>query len=192
MDLFHLDPEAFDTLATVPVNYHYNHPGSNIYHTTKPVIDLRPLRQGNAVYENVQEYLRILEIQQSGSESKSADTILAESMVKINWGPPFLAPFSNHENGVAKPALPALNRKVERWHRAAAKFNTLLQRPDYLFERKMSPGDCVLFDNTRTLHSRKAFDAADVGKPRWLRGAYVDKDPFMSKLRVLQNKYRVP
>ena len=84
--------------------------------------------------------------------------------------------------------LNALNSKVEKWHTAAAKFNRLLQRPELLFERKLNPGDCVLFDNTRTLHSRKAFGHADVGKPRWLRGTYVDKDPFMSRWRVLQNK----
>lgn len=28
VDLFHTDIEAFDILATVPVNYHYNHPDS--------------------------------------------------------------------------------------------------------------------------------------------------------------------
>ncbi|EEU43603.1 uncharacterized protein NECHADRAFT_45388, partial [Fusarium vanettenii 77-13-4] len=155
VDLFETDMEAFDTLATVPVNYHYNHPNANVYRTTKPVIDLRPMRIGDQIY------------------------------TRINWGPPFLAPFSNHEaQGVS-----ALNDKVERWHDAAVKFNALLQRPEYLFERKMNPGDCVLFDNTRTLHSRRAFDMADVGKPRWLRGTYVDKDPYLSKLRVLQNKF---
>ncbi|KAH8768186.1 hypothetical protein F5883DRAFT_604022 [Diaporthe sp. PMI_573] len=142
VDLFHSDPDAFDILATVPVNYHYNHPGANMYRTTKPVIDLRPLRVGDT---------------------------LVDCMDKINWGPPFLAPFSNHDDGVpprsaaaaAEPAISTLNRKVEAWHGAAAKFNALLQRGEYLYERKMKPGECVLFDNTRTLHSRRAFDAQD-------------------------------
>ncbi|RSL57787.1 hypothetical protein CEP54_008101 [Fusarium duplospermum] len=177
VDLFNTDMDAFDTLATVPVNYHYNHPNANVYRTTKPVIDLRPMRIGDKIYTRVQDYLRDL-----NDESEAA---LVNCMDKINWGPPFLAPFSNHEaHGVA-----ALNDKVERWHDAAVKFNALLQRPEYLFERKMNPGDCVLFDNTRTLHSRRAFDMADVGKPRWLRGTYVDRDPYLSKLRVLQNKF---
>ncbi|KAI8663381.1 hypothetical protein NCS57_00938800 [Fusarium keratoplasticum] len=177
VDLFKTDMDAFDTLATVPVNYHYNHPDANVYRTTKPVIDLRPMRIGNKIYTRVQDYL--------GDLNDESEAALVDCMDKINWGPPFLAPFSNHEaEGVA-----ALNDKVERWHDAAVKFNALLQRPEYLFERKMNPGDCVLFDNTRTLHSRRAFDMADVGKPRWLRGTYVDKDPYLSKLRVLQNKF---
>ncbi|KAJ4311204.1 hypothetical protein N0V84_010566 [Fusarium piperis] len=177
VDLFKTDMDAFDTLATVPVNYHYNHPDANVYRTTKPVIDLRPMRIGNKIYTRVQDYLK-----DSNDEPEAA---LVDCMDKINWGPPFLAPFSNHED----QGVSALNDKVERWHDAAVKFNALLQRPEYLFERKMNPGDCVLFDNTRTLHSRRAFDIADVGKPRWLRGTYVDKDPYLSKLRVLQNKF---
>ncbi|KAE8416734.1 hypothetical protein BDV36DRAFT_284264 [Aspergillus pseudocaelatus] len=129
VDLFHMDVDAFDTLATVPVNYHYNHPDSNVYRTTKP------------------EHL------------------------------------TDH-------ALSALNNKVDWWHQAASKFNALLQRSECLYERKMRPGECVLFNNTRILHSRGAFDMADIGKPRWLRGTYVDKDPYFSKLRVLQHKFR--
>ena len=53
----------------------------------------------------------------------------------------------------------------------------------------MKPGECVLFDNRRVLHARKAFEVADAGKERWLRGAYLDKDPFVSKLRVLANRF---
>lgn len=194
VDLFHTDPEAFDTLSTVPVNYHYNHPDSNMYRTTKPVIDLRPLRIGDTIYTYIRDYIKDwheLHIRNGGSGWTEA--MLVDCMDKINWGPPFLAPFSNHEDSMqqedpAQPALSVLNSKVDRWHRAASKFNALLQRPEYLYERKMNPGDCVLFDNTRTLHSRRGFDVADVGKPRWLRGTYVDKDPYFSKLRVLQHK----
>ncbi|KAB8261555.1 Clavaminate synthase-like protein [Aspergillus pseudonomiae] len=190
VDLFHTDKDAFNTLATVPVNYHYNHPDSNVYHTTKPVIDLGPLRVSNTVYTNVSDYLEAMDSRQGGSSASERKTAtLVESLQKINWGPPFLAPFSNHESPTNQPALSALNSKVDEWHQAASKFNTLLQRPEYLYERKMKPGECVLFDNTRTLHSRRAFDMADVGKPRWLRGTYVDKDPYFSKLRVLQHKF---
>lgn len=125
--------------------------------------------------------------------------LLVDSLQKINWGPPFLAPFSNHDqlaietqagpSTQSQSPVSALNNKAEKWHKAACKFNALLQRPEYLYERKMNPGECVLFDNTRTLHSRRAFDMQDVGKPRLLRGTYVDKDPYLSKLRVLQNRF---
>ncbi|CAG8099128.1 unnamed protein product [Penicillium nalgiovense] len=193
VDLFHSDTDAFNTLATVPVNYHYNHPDSNVYHTTKPVIDLSPLRIGDTVYTRVQDYLNAMESLHAGDAGVEWQTaVLVESLQKINWGPPFLAPFSNHESPMdpGNPALSALNSKADEWHWAASKFNALLQRPEYLYERKMNPGECVLFDNTRTLHSRRAFDMADVGMPRWLRGTYVDKDPYLSKLRVLQNQFR--
>ncbi|GKU07666.1 unnamed protein product [Fusarium langsethiae] len=195
VDLFHTDPEAFERLATVPVNYHYNHPDSNVYRTTKPVIDLRPLRLGDRPYASVQAYVKDwnkLNIQNGGSGW--SDAVLVDHMQKINWGPPFLAPFSNHQDpmlkdGPSQPPLMELNDKVDKWHEAAFKFNALLQRSEYLYERKMNSGDCVLFDNTRTLHSRRAFEAADVGKPRWLRGTYVDKDSYFSQLRVLKNRF---
>lgn len=53
----------------------------------------------------------------------------------------------------------------------------------------MKPGECVIFDNRRVLHARKAFEVGDQGKERWLRGAYIDKDPFLSKLKVLNDRY---
>ncbi|KAF5570148.1 gamma-butyrobetaine hydroxylase [Fusarium phyllophilum] len=99
VDLFHLDPEAFETLATVPVNYHYNHPDDNVYRTTKPVIDLRPLQVGEKVYTRVQDYAQDyheLSIRNGGPGW--SDSVLVEHMLKINWGPPFLAPFSNHQD----------------------------------------------------------------------------------------------
>lgn len=195
VDLFHTDLEAFDTLASVPVNYHYNHPDSNVYHTTKPVIDLKTLQIGDKFYTRIVDYMSELErLGRAGTDPEWRTTILVDYLQKVNWGPPFQAPFSNHQDPTDDAAGPesillALNSKVDQWHQAAVKFNALLQRPEYLYERKMNPGECVLFDNTRTLHSRRAFNMADVGKPRWLRGTYVDKDPYLSKLRVLQNRF---
>lgn len=194
VDLFFSDREAFDTLATVPVNYHYNHPDSNVYHTTKPVIDLKPLRIGDTVYTRLEDYLEDAKAAHGVSDDQAwIQAAIVDCMDKINWGPPFLAPFSNHESSVGQTSnvtpVSQLNKKADRWHDAAFKFNALLQRSEYLYERKMNPGECVLFDNTRTLHSRRAFDQADVGKPRWLRGTYVDKDPYLSRWRVLRNKY---
>ena len=53
----------------------------------------------------------------------------------------------------------------------------------------MGPGECVIFDNRRVLHARKRFEVGDLGKERWLRGAYLDKDPFVSRMRVLGGKF---
>lgn len=194
VDLYHSDPKAFETLATIPVNYHYNHPNDNVYRTTKTVIDLRPLRIGDKIYTSVHEYAKDYhQISLKNGGSGWSDAVLVDHMLKINWGPPFLAPFSNHQDPIlqktSQSPLWMLNNKVEAWHEAAFKFNALLQRSEYLYERKMNSGDCVLFDNTRTLHSRRAFDMADVGKPRWLRGTYVDNDSYFSGLRVLKHRF---
>lgn len=200
IDLFHSDPDAFEILATVPVNYHYNHPDDNVYRTTKPVIDLQPLRINGAVYTSLAAYKRDWHATSLAAGGPGwTDEMLVSCMDKINWGPPFLAPFSQHETSThalprAQPdetALAALNGKVALWHDAARKFNGFLQRDEYLYERKMKPGECVLFDNTRTLHSRREFEAQDVGRPRWLRGTYVDKDPYFSKMRVLEGKFGI-
>ena len=43
----------------------------------------------------------------------------------------------------------------------------------------MEEGDCVLFKNTRIVHSRTAFDTTQ-GK-RWLRGAYLDEQELRSR-----------
>lgn len=194
VDLFHTDQDAFDTLATIPVNYHYNHPDSNVYRATKTVIDFHPLRIGDTIYNRIQDYMsdwHDLDVRNGGPGWTDADFVAC--LDKINWGPPFLAPFSTNlirspAHQTDSPVLSVLNNKADRWHAAASKLNALLQRPKYLYERKMKPGECVLFDNTRTLHSRGAFNTADVGKPRWLRGTYVDKDSYFSKLRILRNK----
>ncbi|KAE8361350.1 hypothetical protein BDV27DRAFT_147909 [Aspergillus caelatus] len=196
VDFFHMDVDAFNTLATVPVNYHYNHPHSNMYRTTKPVIDLRPLGIGHTIYTGIQDYIKDWhELSMRNGGSGWTVAMLVDCMDKINWRPPFLAPFSIHEvprqqEQLADPALSALKNKVDRWHQAASKFSGPLQHPECLYERKMRPGECVLFSNTRILHSRRAFDMAEIGKPRWLRGTYADKDPYFSKLRVLQHKFK--
>ncbi|KAK4503197.1 hypothetical protein PRZ48_006625 [Zasmidium cellare] len=191
--LYSTDQDAFNTLASIRVNYHYNHPDENLYHTTKPVFELRPLKIGDTSYTSVFDYLRAWQEKQA-TGAPLPDIDLTDCLEKINWGPPFLAPFSLKEQTL-QPSVPSntpretLNQKMDRWHAAARKFSAILHKPDNLHERLMQAGQCVLFDNTRVLHARRAFDAGDVGKARWLKGGYVDKDPFFSKLRVLKGKY---
>lgn len=201
IDLFHNDREAFNALATIPVNYHYTHDGSNLYHATKPVIDLRPLRVGVKTYKTLEEFLRAHEEHREqinahrSNDAQIPQLRVVDCFEKINWGPPFLAPFTLEEDSLEQAslsqhcALTSLNQKVDAWHAAAQKLNAMLHRQEKMYERLMKPGECVLFDNTRVLHGRKAFDARDAGKSRWLRGTYVDKDPFLSKLRVLRQQY---
>ena len=200
-DLFSTDIDAFNTLATIPVTYHYQHPDSNLYHATKPVFGLRPLRLGDTTFYNLSEFLKAVAEKRSDLNvpyfAASLPLTVADCFEKMNWGPPFLGPFTLDETSLEQAsgngnAREILNAKIHRWHGAAQKFNALLQRPEGLHERLMKPGECALFNNTRVLHSRKAFNAEDLGKSRLLRGAYVDKDPFLSKLRVLKNRFEGP
>lgn len=64
-------------------------------------------------------------------------------------------------------------------------FSNRLNAEENIFELKLEEGDCVIFDNRRVVHARRAFDA-QAGE-RWLKGAYVDDDVFFSRLRVLEN-----
>ena len=198
LDLYRTDLDAFNVLATLPVNYHYKHPNSNLYIATKPVIDMRPLRIGDTFYHSLPEFVEAWERnRQKIRQSTNTDCPslgVVDCLEKINWGPPFLAPFSLYRDSMEQArssatARECLNQKVDEWHAAAQKFSALLHRPECLHERLMKPGECVLFDNTRVLHARKAFGSGDVGKVRWLRGAYVDKEPYLSKFRVLKHKF---
>ena len=50
---------------------------------------------------------------------------------------------------------------------------------------RLSPGDCLVFDNTRLLHARTGF--ADTGD-RHLQGCYADLDSFASQRKVLHGQ----
>ena len=197
-DLYQTDMNAFNLLASLPVTYHYNHPSSNLYSATKPVFDMRPLQVGDTTYSTLAAFLEAWEInrhkikQSTGTELPTLSP--SDCFEKINWGPPFLAPFSLQQESIEQAgrfitARECLSQKMDEWHAAAKKFSDLIHRPNTLYERLMKPGECVLFNNTRVLHSRRAFNADDVGRARWLRGTYVDKDPFYSRLRVLNQRY---
>ena len=49
------------------------------------------------------------------------------------------------------------------------------------FELKLEPGQCVIFENRRVLHSRRPFDTGSGS--RWLAGAYLDMDSVLSTFR---------
>ena len=191
-DLYATDTDAFIMLAKQDVNFHYYHPSSNMYHQRRKVLELRALGIGMKLRA---ETLQIL----AGPSSPNDTPIVLDWIKGVSWAPPFQAPFSTKGSqrnaklleGRQDPlsALERLNANTQQWHAAAGVFNALLHRPEGIFERMMKPGECVIFDNRRVLHGRKAFEVADSGKERWLRGAYLDRDPYISKLRVLQQRF---
>ena len=98
----------------------------------------------------------------------------------VNWSPPFQGPFEARIGGENQAAL-------RNYVSAAHAFDQLLNSEQNLYEYRLNEGECVIFDNRRVLHARKAFDATK--GERWLKGAYVDDDVFFSKLRVLNEKF---
>jgi gamma-butyrobetaine dioxygenase len=73
--------------------------------------------------------------------------------------------------------------EADAFYRAYLAFAEILQRPELILTFRLSPGDCVAFDNTRVLHARTAFTSA--GR-RHLQGCYADLDGVESALAVLR------
>lgn len=79
--------------------------------------------------------------------------------------------------------LPA--EEIPAFYAAYRAFAELLYRPEAQFNFRLEPGDCVVFDNTRTLHARTGFLA---NGRRHLQGCYADLDSAASMLHVLRRK----
>ena len=63
---------------------------------------------------------------------------------------------------------------VDYWLRGAKLLEKEFERKGAVYQTRMNEGTCVIFDNWRILHARRAFS----GGERWLRGAYIDNDTF--------------
>lgn len=85
----------------------------------------------------------------------------------VYWSPPFQGKYL------------AAAKDLKHWIEPARIFEGLINADDAVYEEKMAPGECVIFDNLRVMHGRKAFDAA--GGSRWLRGAYIAGEDFLSR-----------
>jgi gamma-butyrobetaine dioxygenase len=76
-------------------------------------------------------------------------------------------------------------------YRALAAFAEVLDAPDLVVTLRLTPGDCLIFDNTRVLHGRTGYGADGTGQVagaggRHLQGCYVDLDGLRSTLEVLR------
>jgi gamma-butyrobetaine dioxygenase len=80
----------------------------------------------------------------------------------------------------ASPAEAA--SQMREFYVAYRAFAAILLRPSLTLRFTLAPGDCVVFDNTRILHSRTGFNAA--GR-RHLQGCYADIDAAESTVAVL-------
>lgn len=197
-DLFTTNTDDFGALSALSVNFHYDHAPSQLYHQSRNVFELLPLRSGRRIFNDIRSFKRWSEQEEPPNSQSSRDPSLSpkktlqilDYLAAVNWSPPFQAPFEMPISAVedVRRGSELLSSRTKRWHSAARVFSKLIHRPEGIYERLMKPGECVIFDNRRVLHARRAFDAGDAGKERWLRGAYLDKDPYLSKLRTLATR----
>lgn len=72
---------------------------------------------------------------------------------------------------------------ARRFYAAYRTFAELLLEPEAQLNLRLGLGDCLMFDNTRVLHARTAFDAVGA---RHLQGTYADLDGLLSTLATLE------
>lgn len=109
-------------------------------------------------------------------------------VVDVRWSPPFQAPFwtALREGTSVSPFGRAAGSVVGKWHEAARVFRDSIEDPASMVQFRLQPGDCVVFDNWRVLHGRRAFDTGS-GR-RHLRGTYVENQAFNSTWIRLQRE----
>ncbi|HEY0518143.1 MAG TPA: TauD/TfdA family dioxygenase [Ilumatobacteraceae bacterium] len=89
-----------------------------------------------------------------------------------------------NDRSVLPPAVPA--EHVDEVYRAMRAFATTLQRLDLHLHLRLEAGDCIVFDNTRILHARTAFEGGSGA--RHLQGCYADLDGLASTVAVLERQ----
>lgn len=153
-----------ESLMEFPITYWYKNDGFNFQHTKRTIEMKSPL----------DDYTR-----RADSFSQVANTVKA-----VNWSPPFQAPllFDIGDNESHSRAGNSLSNYLE----SIKAFKKLIEDPASVFETKLEEGTCVIFNNRRIVHARRAF--SDKEGNRWLRGAYVDRDACKSRLRILEEE----
>lgn len=91
--------------------------------------------------------------------------------------------FNAHLAGIFD--LPA--DRMEAYYRAYRTLMQMTRSGEYVITTRLKGGEMVIFDNRRVLHGRAAFDP-NTGF-RHLRGCYVDRGEFDSRIRVLSRTH---
>ena len=161
-----LDRNLLAAFGSFPITYRYKNDGS-WYEQTRTTIEGKDIL-GTIIQDEKRLY----------NTGPSAD-------YAINWSPPFQAPL---EQDVRTEKADRDEPSDGRLYLQGAKmFKEIIEADNAVFETKMQPGTCAIFNNRRILHARRAFGAD--GGERWLRGAYVDTDAFKSRMRVLGEEF---
>lgn len=169
--------EHFSTLASTPMTFHYVNDGQE-FSRTRPTFHLHDGGRWDA--DPPAETKRKGHSQPSTTPVESTSDTTMPQLENIFYSPPFQGPLpspSKLDSGYWDP-----KKLIE----ALKAFDEELYRDDMVVEVKLEPGTCVIFENLRVAHARRAFAPAAEGEGfRWLRGAYVGQDDYISKLRTL-------
>ncbi|MEH6630721.1 MAG: TauD/TfdA family dioxygenase [Halopseudomonas aestusnigri] len=99
-------------------------------------------------------------------------------LVELRYSPHLVSTFDMDED------------MMDRYYRAFRELMVLINDDRFVISIKMKAGDLCIFDNRRVMHGRNAFEASGSHSgSRHLRGCYVDRSEFESKLRVLNRHY---
>ncbi|KAI7976440.1 hypothetical protein EIK77_003255 [Talaromyces pinophilus] len=101
------------------------------------------------------------------------------TLTHVNYSPPFQGPYH-----ITPAESPEWSKKMKKYLSAIREFEQRIEDTERIFELKLEPGQCVIFENRRVLHARRAFDTTS--GERWLAGAYVDEDAVHSKMFTLR------
>lgn len=164
----HEDPEAYQALLTVPVNFHYHGDGHHYFQSRHLVVEDETLPYGS-LYSSGKDHFK-----------------------EVNYSPPFQSPFDfgitgkeSDSTGNMSSAKDSGDRHLfEDFLRGLKLFENFINDPQNKLKFRPQPGSCVIFDNRRVLHARDQFDAQS--GERWLKGCYLDKDAFQSKIRAVE------
>lgn len=152
--------EHYQTLATSPVDFHYAK-GGHYWHNSHPTIKTNSIR---------------------------LNRIKGRTPTGVRWSPPFQAPFwtALQHGKKTSPFDRQAGFLVKDWQEAAKVFRDSIEDPANMVQFRLRPGDCVVFDNWRVLHGRRAFDTGS-GR-RHLRGTYVEDQALNSTWLRLQQE----
>lgn len=150
----------YRTLVTSTVDFHYAK-GGHYWHNRHATIKTQGIRRSK---------------------------VMNATPMGVRWSPPFQAPFwTALQRGKESFRLDRpTGFKVEEWQEAAKVFRDSIEDPANMVQFRLQPGDCVVFDNWRVLHGRRAFDTGS-GR-RHLRGTYVEHQALNSTWLRLQKE----
>jgi gamma-butyrobetaine dioxygenase len=150
-------PDDFYTLSNFPVPFKYKN-GAHHYWKTRTTIETQaPTKKSGAI--------RL-----------------------VNWSPPFQGPLCHIDSNIHHHSPNLAHDGTDAWLRrfisASHAFSKELESEENVFELKLEPGQCVIFNNRRVVHARRSFDEAS--GERWLQGTYVDSQDFWSTHQTLK------